>query len=546
MIYRFVDCVLDTQLYTLDRAGQSTRLAPKVFEVLCYLIEHRDRVVSKQELCDQVWEGFAISDATLESCLRAVRITVGDSGQAQRVIQTQRGHGYRFVADVTVETSHSGTEERPSSPPVPLEPLEDPVSIQPPSQPVVPPRPVPRLGVRLCASCQHANDESAVFCAACGTRLRQLCVHCGQDVTLPAVFCTACGQPLAAPSSSSPAPTPAGEAERKSVTVLCCAVATTTAHGTRIDLDALHSLLLALHALARDVVHQYEGRLHPVMGERLMAIFGVPVAHEDDARRAVRVALELRWRLSARQERLGMVPVASLTLRMGLHTGLVVVGGMRNGDDAETAATVVGDVVSVATALEERAAPGTILCSDATARLIQGAVRLKAWGPLQVPGQPAPVETYTVLDRSFRRSPMEQHRGRVLSPFVGREREMTTLHALLAQVEEGRGQVVGVVGEPGLGKSRLVYEFRRSLGRRRLTYRAGRCLSYGTTTPYLPVLDLLRHHCGITDTDGSEDITAKIHRSLQEVEMAPETWAPVFLHLLGLEGGTNLLAALRP
>jgi len=419
MIYRFADCVLDTQLYTLDRAGQSTRLPPKVFEVLYYLIEHRDRVVSKQELCDQVWEGYAISDATLESCLRAVRITVGDSGQAQRLIQTQRGHGYRFVADVTVEASRSGTEERPSSPAVALEPLEDPASTLPPSQPVLLPRPVPQSVVRLCASCQHANDESATFCAACGTRLRQLCVHCGQDVTLPAVFCTACGQPLAASSPSSPAPTPTGQAEHKPVTVLCCAVATTTAHGTRIDLDALHSLLLVLHALAQEVVGQYGGQLHPVMGERLMAMFGVPVAHEDDARRAVRVALELRWRLSGRQECLGTAPGAPLVLRMGLHTGLVVVGGMRNWDGAETAATVVGDVVSVATALEERAAPGTILCSDATARLIQGTVRLKASGPLQVPGQPAPVETYTVLDRSFRRSPMEQHRGRVLSPFVG-------------------------------------------------------------------------------------------------------------------------------
>jgi predicted ATPase len=141
---------------------------------------------------------------------------------------------------------------------------------------------------------------------------------------------------------------------------------------------------------------------------------------------------------------------------------------------------------------------------------------------------------------------MEQHRGRVLSPFVGREREMMTLHALLAQAEEGRGQVVGVVGEPGLGKSRLIYEFRRSLGKRRLVYRAGRCLSYGSTTPYLPVLDLLRHHCGITDTDSPEDITAKIHRSLQKVDMAPEMWAPVLLHLWGLEEGTNPLAVLSP
>src|SRR5215475_3091954 len=115
MLYRFADCTLDTPLYILHRAGQSTRLSRKVFETLCYLIEHRDRVVSKQELCEQVWEGYAISDATLESCLRAVRTAIGDSGQAQRIIQTQRGYGYRCVAAVTVETSSSGTEESPAA-----------------------------------------------------------------------------------------------------------------------------------------------------------------------------------------------------------------------------------------------------------------------------------------------------------------------------------------------------------------------------------------------------------------------------------------------
>ena len=542
MIYRFADCALDTQLHILHRAGQSTRLAPKVFEVLCYLLEHRDRVVSKQELCDQVWEGLAISEATLESCLRAVRSTVGDSGQAQRIIQTQRGYGYRFVADVTRVTSHGGREEGPALTAIPLESLEDAAS----TQLVAPQHPVPQSVVRLCVACQHANDEPAIFCAACGTRLRQLCVHCGQNVTLPAGFCTACGQPLVAPAPSSSVPAPPGQAERKPVTVLCCTVVTATTHGVRVDLDVLHSLLLALHALAQDVVRQYGGRLHPVMGARLMAMFGIPVAHEDDARRAVRVALELRRRLSARQERLGIAAGMPVALRMGLHTGLVVVGGLRNGDDAETAAAVVGDVISLATALEERAQPGTILCSAATARLIQDTARLEAIGPLQVSGQPARAEVYQVLGRSFRRSPVERHRGRVLSPFVGRDRELATLHALLAQVEKGRGQVVGVVGDAGLGKSRLVYEFYRSLGRRRLAYRAGRCLSYATTMPYLPVLDMLRHHCGITDTDGPEDITAKVHRGLHEVDMEPETWAPVLLHLLGLEEGTNPLAALSP
>src|SRR5262245_35250716 len=449
MRYRFADCVMDTQLYTLERAGQRTRLAPKVFEVLCYLIEHRDRVVSKQELCEQVWEGLAISDATLESCLRAVRTAVGDSGQAQRIIQTQRGYGYRFVADVTGETSSSGTEESPAASPGSLAPLADPASTLPPAPPVLPPRPVPQRGVRLCAACQHTNDESAVFCAACGTRLWQRCVHCGQDVPWPARFCTVCGHPLGAPAPASLPPTPAGQAERKPVTVLCWAVAPTTAHGTPLDLDALHSLLLDLQGLAQDVVGQYGGRLHPMMGERLLAMFGVPAAHEDDARRAVHVALELRRRLATRQEQLGTTPGAAPVWRMGLHTGLVVVEGMRNGEATDTATTLVGDVVAVATALAERAAPGTIFCSDATVHLLQGTVRLEAQGPLQVPGQPAPVATYAVLGRRVQHSPVEQPRGRVRSPFVGREREMTTLQALLAQAEAGHGQVVGVVGEPG-------------------------------------------------------------------------------------------------
>lgn len=545
MIYRFADCALDTQLHSLHRAGQSIRLTPKVFEVLCYLIEHRDRVVSKQELCEQVWKGLAITDATLESCLHTVRGAVGDSGQAQRIIQTQRGYGYRFVTDVTSEPSRSEVE--PGAMRIPLEPQPAPTLTPSPALPVVstPSGPQPSAH-QLCGTCQYVNSAQALFCAACGSRLRQLCAHCGQSVTLPAIFCTACGQSLNALAPPDPLPDTSEQAERKSVTILCCAVAAPTSASGRVDLDALHSLLLTVHALAQEVVQQYGGQLYPVVGERLMAMFGVPVAHEDDARRAVRVALELRRRVSA--QRLGGTSGAALPLRLGLHTGLVMVGGIRNGGETGTAVTVVGDVVSVATLLQERAKPGTIVCSDATARLLQGLVRLEPRGPLQDPSQPGALETYTILARHGRRSPVEPPRGRVLSPFVGREREMTTLHALLTQVEEGRGQVVGVVGEPGLGKSRLLYEFRRSLGERehRLAYRAGRCQSYGSTTPYLPVLELLRYHCGITPTDTPENVTAKIHRGLQGVGMDSETWAPVLLYLLGLQADVSGLAELSP
>src|SRR5215475_6808378 len=543
MLYRFADCTLDTQLYTLERAGQTTRLAPKVFETLCYLIEHRDRVVSKQELCDQVWEGYAISDATLESCLRAVRLTVGDSGQAQRIIQTQRGYGYRFVAGVTL------LSEDPSPPPLPPEAAPHPH----PSSPVEP-------GVRPCAACHYTNPEDATVCAACGMRLRQPCAHCGQELLLPAAFCTACGQPLvvlsvpgvvaapAAPESPQTRTTPTDPrgfgAERKLVTVLCCTVASTAAGGTRLDLDTLYSVMQELHALAHDVVRPYGGQLQPTVGDRLLILFGVLEAHEDDARRAVHVALELRRRWQVHQEeRLGTVSSASWACRIGLHTGLVVVGGRQG--DAEVS-TVVGDVISVAMGLQEQAAPGQILCSDATARLVQRTVRLDAVAPVQLPGQPMPVTTYAVLRHRGRRAPGWDRWGRVLSPFVGREREMATLHALLAQVDTGRGQVVGVVGEPGIGKSRLLYEFRQSLDGQRLTYLTGRCLSYGSTTPYLPVLELLRHNCGILETDRAEDIAAKLYRSLKEVDMAPEEWAPVLLPLFGIQEETQQSAALIP
>src|SRR4029453_14228989 len=189
--------------------------------------------------------------------------------------------------------------------------------------------------------------------------------------------------------------------------------------------------------LAHDVVHPYGGRLSPTMGDRLLILFGVPEAHEDDARRAVRVAFELRRRVQEHQERLETVCRAPLACRIGLHTGLVVVGGA--GDDAEFSA-VVGDVVSVARGLQEQAAPGQILCSDSTARLVQRTVRLDAVAPVQLPGQATPLMVYIILEGRGRRAPGWERWERVLSPFVGRERELATLHALLVQVATGRGR----------------------------------------------------------------------------------------------------------
>jgi DNA-binding winged helix-turn-helix (wHTH) protein/class 3 adenylate cyclase len=528
-LYRFAHCTLDTVRHTLRRDGQELYLPPKVFEVLHYLIGQRHRVISKQELCDQIWQGVAISDAALESCIRMVRAKVGDSGKAQRIIQTQRGYGYQFVIDVEEMTGDKaslmdGPEDDQVSPlqPLPAPPL-------PASGPMMVP---PPQSIYPCLTCQHPNRDAAIFCVACGSRLRQACEHCGQSSPLPAVFCSACGQPF-----MTPGPLPDNDSvERKPITVLCCAAHLVRRRGERVDIDTRHSVMELFRDLAEDVMRLYGGRLHSVLDERLLIMFGVPVVQEDDARRAVRVALELRLRMQ--QEQRALSDGSTLLLCMGLHTGPVVIGGRR--DTTAVVPTVVGDVMSLAMVLQEQAPAGTILCSEATARLLQGTVRLTDAEAFQVPGQPQPVLAYTVL---------EDNRGwreRTLSPFVGREREMATLHALLAQVEAGRGQVVGVVGEVGIGKSRLVYEFRQSLQEHRLTSLPGRCLSYGHATPYLPVLDLLRQHCGIGEADCPEDIGTKVRHSLQTVQMEPEPWAPVLLHLLGAPEGSQALAALRP
>ena len=566
MTYVFADCELDARLYTLRRAERVFHLRPKVFQVLLYLLDHSNRVVSKQELLEHAWPGQFISEATLEGCIKQVRQALGDSGRAQRVLQTLHGHGYRIVVPVEILPETAPSPEVASdilTPPeaasnTSLSVLPDSTMAAPES--LIPPALPGRVERKRCAGCQHANSADATFCVACGARLVQSCVHCGQHVPLPAAFCFACGYRLSTrsgPALSSIAVgetlhaeghqmTPASETppgERKLVTILCGALGQAPGLARRPGLDALHDEMRALYALARREIQRYGGTLQHVTGDRFMAVFGVPVAQEDHAQRAVLAALGLQQRLDESQSNGGAAEEA-LTLRLSLHTGPVAVGGM---DDApELAMALVGDTALLAAALEELGEPGVILCSDITAQLVQGLVHVKTLGSVQVAGQSTEVLVHRVLGRQPRRPPVMPQGERGFSQFVGRTRELTTLRGLLGEVEDGRGQVVGMVGEPGMGKSRLVYEFRCSVQERRLTYLAGRCFSYGSNTPYLPVLDLLRYHCGLTDADTPKRITTNIRQSLQVVGMAVDEWAPLLLRLLGVQMDTDQLATLSP
>src|SRR6266446_8837732 len=209
---------------------------------------------------------------------------------------------------------------------------------------------------------------------------------------------------------------------------------------------------------------------------------------------------------------------------MGLNSGLVVVGSI--GDNLRMDYSAIGDTTNLAARLQQGAEPETILVSESTSRLVQGFIRLEPLPPIEVKGKTEPVPIYKVISTLPRRSPIASRSERTLSPFVGRERELATLEAVFAQVEAGQGQVVGIVAEAGGGKSRLLYEFRRRLQDKRVTYLEGRCLSYGSTIPYHPLIDVLRHHCGISETESPEALIEKVGFALHEVGMDTEESAP--------------------
>jgi hypothetical protein len=277
------------------------------------------------------------------------------------------------------------------------------------------------------------------------------------------------------------------------------------------------------------VVQRYEGTLQPVLGAHVLAVFGAPVAQEDHAQRAVLAALDLQRRVREAGSDDRAQPGDALGLRVGLHTGQVAVGGI--GDATAGLTAVVGETVMQALALQAQAAPGTMLCSDATAHLVQGMVRVAAVAPVPMAGELTPVAAYTVLG-PHRRRPFRARGLRVWTPFVGRRRELATLRALLAQVEEGRGQVVGMIGEPGVGKSRLCYEFLCGSLAHPWVILETQGTAYGQATPYLPAIDLLKGYFRLEERDALPTIRDKVTAKLRRLDHTLTPTTPAFLTLL--------------
>lgn len=282
------------------------------------------------------------------------------------------------------------------------------------------------------------------------------------------------------------------DGEHKQVTVLCAALAEGQTLAVCLGPEAMHHLMQDVLGLAHATVQRYDGIILQVSGVGFLALFGAPVAQEDHARRAVLAALDLRQRLRAPDTIRGQP--AGVALGLGLHTGPVVVGSLAHAP--QQAYTAAGDTLHLATWLQQQAAPDTILVSATTYALVQGEVESAAWQPhtSDLPSTAGPV--YAIHRLLRRRAGVPQRGARPLSHFVGRTRELALLHERLAYALGGQGQVIGIAGEPGLGKSRLLAEFAHSLDGQPIIYCEGHCLPYGHATPYLPVGTLLRQLCG--------------------------------------------------
>jgi class 3 adenylate cyclase len=334
------------------------------------------------------------------------------------------------------------------------------------------------------------------------------------------------------------------EGERKQVTVLFCDIVDSSRLAERLDPEILHQIMDQVLRLATEAVHRYEGTVNQYLGDGVMALFGAPVALEDHAFRSVQAALAMQETIAGYSTQLQRHHGVELQLRLGLNTGLVVVG--RIGDGLRMDYTAVGNTTHLAARMQALAEPGTILLTEATHRLVEGYIRSDTLGLVEVKGQRAPVQVYKVTGRRRWRSRLEMSAERGLTPLIGRQRELALLHDCLTRAEGGRGQVVGIVGEAGVGKSRLLYELQTALPAGRVHWLSGHCVAHGQTTPYLPLLEILRTNFQIEEEDNPLQIREKLRQGVQLLDLSLAQTLPFLEVLLGLPGADEAVRHLEP
>ena len=387
-----------------------------------------------------------------------------------------------------------------------------------------------------CPSCGATNPEDKAFCGDCGTRLILRCPSCNGENPPDKRFCGDCGSALADAGSgreqASTATSPF-EAERRQLTVMFCDLVGSTALSERLDPEDLRGLLNIYHEACAAVVDRYEGHIAKYLGDGLLVYFGYPQAHEDDAERAVRAALDIVAEMNRLSDGIAVEQDITLQVHLGIHTGLVIAGEMGAGDAREIGA-IVGETPNIAARLEQIAEPNAVLISEDTKHLIEGLFILDALGPQRLKGVSTPVSVYRVRETSEARGRLDAMADRALTPLIGRAEEISLLVKRWAQAKEGESQVVLLSGDPGVGKSRIVRGFRDALEgepHSRILYF---CSPYHRNSALYPLIEQFQRACRFSKNDSPEAKLSKLERVLSDLDLPVARYGPLFGSLFSL------------
>ena len=399
----------------------------------------------------------------------------------------------------------------------------------------------------MCPRCQQENLIQAHFCMRCGTGLTLVCGKCNTELPPGAAFCFTCGQPVTAAPDRQRFTTPdaytpkhlaekiltskaALEGERKQVTVLFADLKGSTELLADRDPEEARKLLDPVLEHMMEAVHRYEGTVNQVMGDGIMALFGAPLTHEDHAVRACYAALRMQESVKRYEEEARRTHGVNVQIRVGLNSGEVVVRSI--GSDLHMDYTAVGQTTHLAARMEQLAKPGTILVTPFTLELVEGYVAVKRLGPVPVKGLAAAVEVYEVTGVGPARTRLQAAVRRGLTRFVGRDTELEQLRRTQELAGQSHGQVAAIVGEAGVGKSRLVYELTHSHRVHGWLVLESASVSYGKAMSYLPVIGLLKGYFKIQDRDDLREIREKVTGKLLALDEALKPTLPALLGLL--------------
>jgi class 3 adenylate cyclase/tetratricopeptide (TPR) repeat protein len=411
-----------------------------------------------------------------------------------------------------------------------------------------------------CPECQFENREGAKFCNECGHKFDVTCPECNASNRIGSKFCDECGSKLSLPIEHAPEDLtfdekltkiqkylPKGltekilsqrdrnEGERKQVTVMFCDMEGFTQLSEKLGPEDAYNIMDKVYEILIHKVHDYEGTVNEMTGDGIMALFGAPIALEDAPQRAIRSAIAIHREMAkfsdkVKEETKG---IPSLRMRVGIHTGLVVLGTL--GNDLRVEFKAVGETVNLASRMEGLALPGATYVTEATFKLIEGFFRVEALGKKKIKGMDKSISVYRVIGSSTRRTRFDVSAERGLTPFVGRERELELLLDGFKRAKSGRGQAMSIIAEAGVGKSRLLYEFRKAVANEDATFLEGKCLSYSRGVAYHPVIDILKSNFDILEDDGGAEIRKKVKMGLKILGLDEALTVPYFLELLSVK-----------